>query len=85
MDSTEKGQRIAKVNINMKIQALNTFFTEENDREMRVPVSFRREGKQLKEKQHSFAFLGQVNNLTPFHFHFRNYQLHNLIANSKKW
>lgn len=45
----QKQNRIAKVNINMKTQSPN-FFTEENYRERRVPVSCRREGTHLKAK-----------------------------------
>lgn len=78
MALTEKGQRITKVNINMKIQSLNIFYWKKkkrNYREMRVPVSYRRESKHLKEKQHILAFLGQVNNLTELQF-----RLHELIV-----
>lgn len=79
MASTEKGQRITKVNINMKIRSLNIFYWK-NLREIRVPVSYRRESKHLKEKQRILAFLGQVNNLTELQFRLCNHQLHELIV-----
>lgn len=47
---------------------------------MRVPVSYRRESKHLKEKQHILASLGQVNNLTELQFRLCNHQLHELTV-----
>lgn len=52
MDSTETRERIANVSTNMKIQSLNIFFTEENEKEMREPVSCRREGKFERKMAH---------------------------------
>lgn len=78
-----KGTEDCKGPINMKIQS-QLFFTEENYREVRIPISCRRERKHLKEKQYILAFLGQVNNLTEFRFRLWKYQLHYPIVSRKK-